>query len=130
MPKSQIAAISSYEAGLPATAPANGVLTLKAKQGGKVSVRIENMHDASATVSATVSSDDATYNATTAANNLEAITNVVIPPRTYKDFTVLLRQGIDTWLRFTGSGGTRVNFQVRDNGILDVDDQKNPAPTA
>ena len=101
------------------------------KVGGVIQLRFENPEGLNdATISVEVSADNSTYAATTAANNLEAITNVSIPRKTFNDYELLLRQGVDLYMRVRGSGRTRVQMQVRTGGFLDIEDLSNAAPTA
>lgn len=129
MPNSQTAVVAQYHVGLPATK--GSVLRFKKRpnRGGVIGFRLENSGDTTVTVSLEVSLDDTTYAATTSANNLEAVTDVVIPPRVFREFTVLLRAGADTYLRVAGSGG-ELDVQMRGDKILNILDSANPAPDA
>lgn len=65
------------------------------------------------TVTAQVSADDLTYNATTNSNNGTAITGVSVPSGQQKEFVLLLRAGIDKFLRIGATGGARGQLQIR-----------------
>lgn len=114
MPKSQVASIANYDFGAPA---AEGVvLKFRVKGGGKLGLRFENadgVNDVEVTVQ--VSPDDSTWSDTTAAGNIVAVANESIQKRTFKDFTILLRQGQDAYMRVQAVGGARAVMQVRDS---------------
>ncbi len=131
MPRSQVAVIDNFDLGLPAAAAQVIEFKLRPDHGGVIQLRFENSEgENDATLSVQVSADGSSWNATSAANNLEVITNVSIPRKTFNDYELLLRPGIDNYVRVTGSGRTRVQLQLRHGGLLDIEDLANAAPTA
>ena len=107
----QTAQVSNYDFGAPSTSGL--VLKFRALRGGKLILHVEAPADAPVTFSAKVSADDITYNALTAANNLVVVTDEVIQAGCYKDYTILLRQGVDAFLQFLASGEARGILQIR-----------------
>lgn len=118
MPRLQTAQVANFDFGAPAVSAQ--VLRLKARQGGKLDGVFTNLGDTDLTVSIQVSDDNVTFAATTAANNLAAVTNLVIPARQSREVLISLRQGEDNFVRVMASGGVRGEFQVRDSARLDV----------
>lgn len=118
MPRLQSAQVANYDFG--ATAVSGEVLRFKAGQGGKLRGVLTNLGDTDLIVSVQVSSDNITFVATTAANNLQAVTGLVIPPRQSRDVLVGLRQAKDAFIRVLASGGVRGELQLRDDCQLDV----------
>ncbi len=118
MPRRQAAAVDVYDFGAPAAEAT--VLDFKVKQGGKLDLMFENLEGNDLTVSVEVSEDGTSYAATTAANNLAAVTDEVIAAATNKDFTILARQDLDNYVRVLASGATRANMQVRPDGVLQI----------
>lgn len=57
--------------------------------------------------------------ATTVANNLTAVTNISVPKKTTKSATLLLRRGIDHYVRILGVGRCRAQVQIRGDQILE-----------
>lgn len=115
----QSAQVSVADFGAPnVSAP---VLVFQARSGGNVSLTFENpVANTDLTVAVQVSVDNVTYAATTAPNNLEAVTAVVVAPRVRKDFTINLRAGIDNYFRVVASGGVRGVMQYRgDNAQIE-----------
>jgi hypothetical protein len=112
MPKSQVAAVQNFDVGLPATE--GEVLKFRVVHGGKVSMRFENaegLYDG--TVSVQVSPDGSTWADTTDADNLKGVVDEVIPQVEHRDYTLLLREGVDTHMRVVGLGETRLQVQIR-----------------
>lgn len=131
MPATQTAVVDNYDFGLPALEGPVAVFRIRDNQGGKVEWLFENANGQNdVTMSIEVSPDNSAWAATTAANNLEAITDVAVPQKTNLSGTVLLRRGLDAFMRITGAGSARVVAQLRHNGILDIEDLSNAAPTA
>ena len=114
MPKSQVAVIANYDFGAPAVEAE--VLKFRVKGGGKLGLRFENadgVNDVEVTVQ--VSADGSSWTDTAATPNLEAVANETIQKRTFKDFTILLREGADAYMRVQAVGGARAVMQVRDS---------------
>lgn len=114
MPKSQVAVIANYDFGAPAVE--DEVLKFRVKGGGKLGLRFENadgVNDVEVTVQ--VSADGSSWADTTAAANVVAVANESIQKRTFKDFTILLRQTQDAYMRVQAVGGARAVMQVRDS---------------
>ncbi len=87
-------------------APGDVVLRFEVFQGGRQEFRFESADaEEDVTVSVEVSEDGVSFDATTAGNNNEAVTNEVILPRTSRNFTVLLRAVLDNLVRVRASGG-------------------------
>lgn len=67
------------------------------------------------------------WNATTAANNLTAITSTAVQWGTYVDATLLLRQGLDNQLQILASGGCRFSMKMYGPAnILQIQNQPFP----
>lgn len=119
MPLSQTASVSVFDFGAPAATADVLKFAVKESEGGKLELLFENPSDVVITVSALVSSDNSTYTATTAAENLSVITNVSVPARATRSFPVLLRRGTDKYFKVTASGGGRMQLQVRGDAVLE-----------
>ncbi len=120
MPQSQVAAVQNFDVGLPAVEAE--VLKFRAHHGGKVQIRFENEEgDNDGTVSVKVAPDGSTWVDTTAADNLEAIVDEVIPRAQHRDFTILLRQEEDAYMQVVGLGETRLQVQLRSDMNLEVE---------
>ena len=119
MPLSQTASVSVFDFGAPVLAADVLKFAVKESEGGKLELLFENPSDVAITVSALVSSDNSTYTATTAADNLSVITNVSVPARATRSFPVLLRRGTDKYFKVTASGGGRMQLQVRGDAVLE-----------
>jgi hypothetical protein len=120
MPQNQVANIAVFDFGAPAATAT--VLKFRAKPnvGGKLDLKFENSDGANQiTVSVEVSADNVTYAATTAGNNLAAVTNLAVPRKVSKEATILLRRGVDLYLRVTASGSARGQLQMRGDPILE-----------
>lgn len=83
----------------------NRVLRFKTDVPGKYAFRFSSPEADTITASIRVSADDTTYNATTSGNNLVAVTNVSIPPKTNKVYEVLLRADTDKYVDVIATGG-------------------------
>ncbi len=126
MPRTQAAHVPTFQFGAVGTpgAPGDVVLRFRVKQGGRQELRFENaLADEDLTVSVEVSSDGSSFVATTAADNIEAVTDEVIKPRTSRNFTVLLRAGQDKFMRVRASsaGGERGELQIRGAAELEIE---------
>ena len=123
MPRTQAAHVPTYQFGAVSVpgAPGDEVLKFETFQGGRQQLRFEASDaENDVTVSVEVSEDGVSFNATTVANNLTAVTNEVILPRTSREFTVLLRAGLDNFMRVRASGGDRGELQIRGPGELEI----------
>jgi hypothetical protein len=125
-PSPQVANIGTYDFGAPAAAGAPGDVVLvfrkKPGMGGKVTMTFVNPVDNPAgtlTVSAEVSEDGTSYAATTAANNLVAITAVALVSRQKRTFELLLRVD-DAFLRIRASGALRGQLLFHGDELLDI----------
>lgn len=119
MPRSQTANTGVYDFGAPVTEGAP--LVFRARHGGRLTMRFENYGDTDLTVTVQVAPDGSTWADTTSAANTTAVADEAIPPRQYREFDVLLRDGQDTWMRVQASGGVRGQLQIRGDESLIVD---------
>lgn len=120
MPQTQVANIGVYDFGAPVAT--GTVLTFRTKpdKSGKLILEFTNDDGANdLVVSVEVSSDGSSFSATTVANNLAAVTNVAVPKKVTKESTILLRRGIDLYMRVRASGGARGQLQIRGDQILE-----------
>ena len=123
MPRTQAAHVPTYQFGAVdvAGAPGDVVLMFEVQQGGRQEFRFESADaDEDITVSIEVSETLPTWVATTAADNIEAVTDEVIKPRTSRNFTVLLRAGKDNFVRVRATGGDRGEVQIRGPAELEI----------
>jgi len=121
MPKTQVASVATYEFGAPVVAAE--VLRFRALKGGKLALRFENPEgEADVSVSLQVSPDGAAKAALTANDNLVVVTAASIPQKQCRDYTILLREGVDNYLHVNASGGARCTMQVRSDGAKIEDD--------
>jgi hypothetical protein len=111
MPLVQSAQVATFEYGAPVAVGTVGRFGVN--RGGEVDFTFANLGDDPLTVSIQVSADDSTYNATTAGNNTNAVTNLVIPAKVTQTRTVLMRNGIDKYFRIRASGGVLFQTQLR-----------------
>ena len=119
MPRTQAAHVATYQFGAPGTKTA--VLAFEVRQGGRQEFRFESADaDEDVTVSVEVSEDGSSFVATTAADNVEAVTDEVIKPRTSRNFSVLLRAGKDLFVRVLASGDDRGEVQIRGPAELEI----------
>lgn len=118
MPSLQTAVVANYDFGAPAALLE--VLRFKSAQGGKLHCTFANVGDTDLTVSVQVSADNASFSATTAANNTAAVTSLVIPPKQTRNVLLTLRHGLDDYVRVLGAGGVRGQLQLRDECRLDI----------
>lgn len=123
MPRTQAAHVPTYQfgAGAVSGAPDDVVLRFEVFQGGRQELRFESADaEEDVTVSVEVSEDGTSWNATTAANNNEAVTNEVIKPRTSRNFTVMLRAQKDLFMRVRAIGSDRCELQIRGPAELEI----------
>lgn len=126
MPQLQVANIGTYDFGAAAAAGAPGDVVLSFRKrpglGGKLVLTFENPPDnpdGSLTVSVEVSEDGTSYAATTAANNLVAITSAVVLARQHRTFELGLRVD-DNFMRVRATGSLRGILQIRGDEKLDI----------
>jgi hypothetical protein len=102
---------------------------VKHDQGGKLDLKFENaigenamtvsVQVATSPTGLTPTSPNGGYAATTAGNNLAAVTNLSVPKRTSKEATILLRRGVDRYVRVLATGSCRGQLQIRGDQILE-----------
>lgn len=128
MPAAQVANIANFDFGAPVATGTVLQFRTKPNMGGKLDLKFENPNgDNAVTVSVQVATtrtglDPAGtggYAATTVANNLAAVTDVVVPRRTSKEATILLRRDIDAYVRVLAKGRARAALQIRGDPILE-----------
>lgn len=120
MPAAQVANIGTFPFGAPAAVATVLKFRTKPNASGKLDLKFENTEGANAlTVSVEVSADNITYAATTAGNNLAAVTNVSVPRKVSKEATIIIRRGVDLYMRITASGGASGQVQIRGDPILE-----------
>lgn len=120
MPASQVANIAVFDFGAPAATGTVLQFRTKIDRSGKLDLKFENSDGANdLTVSVEVSTNGSSWAATTAGNNLVAVTNVAVPKKVSKEATILLRRGIDLYVRVRASGSARGQLQVRGDVILE-----------
>lgn len=130
MPNSQTGVVANYDFGAP---NAEGIVLgfrVRNNEGGKVSLRFEMDATKDNTGSVTYSVQVAplaadgvspgTFADSAAANNLEAVEDVVVAPGTYREHELLLRPGVDAFVAVVASGGGRVQMQVRGDEVWDL----------
>lgn len=122
MPRSQVAAVSNYDVGVPLVEAPLLRWKLRNFFGGKLTFRFEHAAgDATPQVSIQVSEDGASFVDTTATDNLVAVVDEAIPPRQNKSFEIGLRSGEDNFVQVIGFGGdARLHIQVDGNEKLDT----------
>ncbi len=123
MPRTQAAHVPTYQFGAVgvAGAPGDVVLMFEVRQGGRQEFRFEGADaDEDVTVTVEVSETLPTWVATTAADNVEAVVDEVIKPRTSRNFTILLRAGKDNFVRVRATGSDRGELQIRGPAELEV----------
>lgn len=112
MPNPQVGKVDQYQFG--AKPDVATVLQFGVRRGGLVDLVFLNAVGAeSYTYSVEVSADGSSWNATTSANNVAAITSQTVVPKGHKNHTFLLREGVDLHWRVTVSGNGRGELQVR-----------------
>lgn len=133
MPGTQIATMGNFDFGAPATEGEVLRFLVKHKQGGKLILTFENpsggANDITVSVEVAPPVNDPpgdgqvlapdTFVATTAANNLAAITDLLVAKNTTREATILLRPGIDVFMRVTAAGASRGILQIRGDDILE-----------
>jgi hypothetical protein len=103
MPQSQVASVQNFDFGAPVVE--GTVLKFRVHHGGELALRFENTEGvADGEVTVQVSPDDSTWADTSVANNLEAVANVAIPRAQKRDFNILLRQGLDSYVQVLALG--------------------------
>jgi hypothetical protein len=139
MPSTQTALRAVYDFGAPS---AEGIVLgfrLRNQMGGKLELLVENPISSRPatpgfensglqvpiTYSIQVAPDDGTgqpdtFLATTAALNLEAITDVVVGPGQNNAHTLLLKPGVDAYVLMVASGGARGQLQVVGDEMWDL----------
>ena len=115
MPRPQTATVANYGFGGANTLTEVG--RWQALSGVRMQLKIA-AYEVPITISIKVSADAVTWNATTSAANVSAVTSVVIPAYTSYDVDVLLRQGTDNWVQLLAMGGGKLDFQVREDAAL------------
>ena len=120
MPASQVANIAVFGFGAPTATGTVLQFRKKPDASGKLVLKFENADGVNdLTVSVETSENNSSWNATTAGNNLAAVTNVSVPKRTSKETTILLRRGLDLYVRVRASGGAKGELQIRGDAILE-----------
>jgi len=137
MPATQTALRAVYDFGAPSVEAIVLGFRVRANMGGKLELLFENPVSARPatpgffetplpfTYSIQVAPALATglpdtFIATTAANNLEAVTDVVCNPGENNSHTLLIRPNIDSFVLVVASGGARGQMQVVGDNILDL----------
>lgn len=114
MPSMQSAVVANYDFGAPVVEDVVLSFRVKENQGGKLDLMIENQSENPLTATIQVSEDGVTY-ADTSVADLEVLA------KTRSDGqTILLRQGLDKFVRVQAVGGTRGRLQVRPDSLLDI----------
>ena|SRR3990172_8170174 len=120
MPASQVANIGVYDFGAPRVTGTVLQFRVKNNASGKLDLKFENaVGDAAGAVSVEVSTNGSSWAATTAGNNLAAITAVAVPQKVERAFTILLRRDLDAYMRVRASGACRMQLQIRGDPILE-----------
>lgn len=133
MPKSQVAAQAVYDFNAPNTADAVIAWRVRNNQGGKVRLKFTRpvttpdpaADSRTLTVSLQVAPLSAgapgTFIATTAANNIAAVTNETITQQGIeRSFEILLRPNVDAFLLVKASGGCRGQVIIDSDVGLDL----------
>lgn len=102
---------------------------VKGNHGGKLDLKFENadgerdlnvsVQVATSPTGLTPTSANGGWQATTAGNNLAAVTNLSVPRFTTKEATILLRRGVDAYVRILAIGRCRASVQIRGDAILE-----------
>ena len=130
MPMTQVASKSNYDVGFPATADAVLGWRVRPNRGGKITIKVEravsdqSQDPGDATYSVQVapaqaSGEPGTFIATTAALNLEAVTNATVGLGQSKTHEILVRPNVDRFVLLKGAGGCRVQVQIEHDDLLD-----------
>ena len=119
MPNNQIAKVSSYPFGCPSAYSAEGELVFRARIGGVVEMMFcNNEGDEDLTVAVQVSTDGVTWAATTAQNNGQAVTDVVVKAKTKSiAYTLNIRPTVDNYVRVRGKGRVPAELQMRGGDV-------------
>lgn len=116
MPRRQAALIASYPFG---SSGANAALQWVVKKGAKLQGRVESTDVDLTGIALEVSPDGTTWNATTVANNGQAVTNATAVAGGTFDFDIRLRPGLDNYLRFRATGGSGI-LEIAGDSVLDI----------
>lgn len=126
MPQSQTASMGNYDFRAPVAEAEVLRFRTQPNKSGKLTLLFENPEsDNSITVTLQVApagADNVTPGSwadTSAANNLVAVADLVVQPRTQRDAAILIRPGVDAWVRLQASGGGRGILQIRGDDILE-----------
>lgn len=114
MPSMQTAVVANYDFGAPVAEAVVLEFRVKENQGGKLDLMFENQSENPMTVTVQVSADGTTY-ADTSVADLEVLAKTRSDAK-----TILLRQGLDKFVRLQAVGGTRGRLQVRPDSLLDI----------
>lgn len=131
MPANQVASKSNYDLGAPGVANAMLGWRVRKNRGGKVRVLVTRdvQDQTEATGNATFSIQVApalatglpgTFIATTAALNLEAVTNEVVGLGQTKSYEILLGANRDAFMLIKAAGGCRMQVQLEHDDMLDL----------
>jgi len=126
MPQAQIATMGNFDFRAPVAEAEVLRFRTKPNRSGKLTLLFENPDSANnLTVTVQVApagADNVTPGSwadTSAANNLAAVATVVVEKRCRREATILLRPGIDVWMRLQALGGGRGVLQIRGDDILE-----------
>lgn len=123
--------VAAWAGGVDASASV-GTLVFSVKGGGKALLHIEVPVNGpngigirpvtnALAVSIQVSKDGITWAATTAQNNITAITAASVGAGQSKDYELGLRQGVDNFFRLNATGGGRGILQIRSQQSVGID---------
>jgi len=116
MPARQIASVDNYDFGAPAVEAE--VLQFEVLIGGKLALTFVNEGESDLEVTVQVSADGSSWADTTAGNNLVAVANETIIPKTNKDYAIIARADVDLYLRVQAVDGVHGSLQVRPDAAL------------
>lgn len=130
MPMTQTAKQSTYDIGAPNTADAMIGWRTRKNRGGKVRIKVEravqdqsenpgNMTFSVQVAPAQADGTPGTFIATTAALNLEAITNETVGLGQSKSYEILIGANRDAFVLFKASGGCRAQVHIEHDDLLD-----------
>lgn len=125
MPQAQVAQGSFYDFGAPAASGQVLKFKVRPNAGGVLDFTFEAPDaDADVTVSVqtaeTTAGDPGDFAATTSGKHGAAITSEVIKPRTNRTFRIVLRPGVDKWVRVLASGSDRCGVRIGGNEKLEM----------
>ena len=126
MPRTQVGQVPVHDLGAPAVEAAVLLFKVRTHEGGLLNMLFE-APDSTRNVVYTVqvSPDNSSWADTTAAQNLDAVADEVLLPRGKRQHDVLLRAGVDNYVRVQAVGGDRFQLQIRNEEILEL--LNNPA---